>query len=112
MVSGRKAWILIEGKTFREIAKASGVQEATLRARYRPGITIRELVLGTRRKKKGFLAVDRMTLADGMTLREIAESVGLHYQTVYYRYRNGFRTYTELAARPYELCGKKKKEKK
>ncbi|MBO4725884.1 MAG: hypothetical protein J5622_05195 [Firmicutes bacterium] len=108
MGSGRKAWILIEGKTFREIAKASGVQEATLRARYRPGITIRELVNGTKRGKtqKDFLAVGDMTLS------EIAEYAGLSYHTVYWRYRNGFDTYAELTARPHELRGKKEKEKK
>ena len=105
MGSGRKPIILIEGKSFREIAKRYGIREATLRARYRPGITVRELVGGTKRgmTPKGFLAVGDMTLS------EIAAEAGLPYHTVYWRYRNGFTKYAELTAGLYELRGAKKK---
>lgn len=105
MGSGRKPIILIEGKSFREIADKYGIREATLRARYRPGITVRELVGGTKRgmTPKGFLAVGDMTLS------EIAAETGIAYHTLYWRYRNGFTKYAELTAGLYELRGTKKK---
>lgn len=105
MGSGRKPTILIEGMSIREIANLYGIREATLRARYRPGITVRELVNSTKcgRNPEGFLA------AGDMTISEIAEYAGLSYQTVHWRYRNGFTTYAELTAGLYEIRGTKKK---
>lgn len=99
MANGRKPTILIEGKSMREIADRYGIRETTLRARYHPGITLRELV----RRSKDFRA------AGDMTLSEIAAEAGLQYHTVYWRYRNGFTTYAELTAGLYEIRGTKKK---
>lgn len=105
MANGRKPTILIEGKSLREISERYGIREATLRARYRPGITVRELVGGTKRgmTPKGFLAVGDMTLS------EIAAETGIAYHTLYWRYRNGFTKYAELTAGLYELRRTKKK---
>lgn len=105
MGSGRKAEILIEGLSFREIAEKYGIREATLRARYRPGCTVQELVSFTFRKKtqKNALSVK------GMTLSEIARRTGLSYNTLYWRYRSGFTSYDELTAQRYVLRGAKKK---
>lgn len=99
MVNGRKPTILIDGKSIREIADRYGIRETTLRARYYPGITLRELVC----RSKDFRA------AGDMTLSEIAAEAGLPYHTVYWRYRNGFTTYAELTAGLYEIRGTKKK---
>ena len=105
MANGRKPTILIEGKSFREIAERYGIREATLRARYRPGITLRELVCRT---KQGMMPKDFRVVGD-MTLSEIAAEAGLPYQTVYWRYRNGFTKYAEVTAGLYELRRTKKK---
>ena len=105
MARGKKPTILIDGQSFREISKRYGIRETTLRARYRPGITVRELVNSTKcgRNPKDFRA------AGDMTLSEIAADAGLSYNTVYWRYRNGFTTYAELTAGLYEIRGTKKK---
>lgn len=101
----RKPTILIEGKSLREIADRYGIYEGTLRARYHPGITLRELVCRTKQgmMPKGFRVVGDMTLS------EIAAEFGLSYNTVYWRYRHGFTTYAELTARSHELRRTKKK---
>lgn len=101
----RKPTILIEGKSLREIADRYGIREGTLRARYHPGITLREIVESTKlgMMPKGFPVVGDMTFS------EIAAEFGLSYNTVYYRYRHGFTTYAELTAGPRELRRTKKK---
>lgn len=105
MVNGRKPTILIDGKSIREISDRYGIREATLRARYHPGITLRELVGRTKlgMTPKGFRAVGDMTLS------EIAAESGLPYNTVYWRYRQGFTRYAELTAERYSLRRTKKK---
>lgn len=105
MANGRKPTILIEGKSIREIADRYGIREGALRARYHPGITLRELVCKTKQgmMPKGFRAVGDMTLS------EIAAEFGLPYNTVYWRYRHGFTTYAELTAERNSLRRTKKK---
>ena len=106
MANGRKPTILIEGKSLREISERYGIREGTLRARYHPGITLRELVCKTKQgmMPKGFRVVGDMTLS------EIAAESGLHYNTIYWRYRHGFTTYAELTAGLHALRKTKKKK--
>ena len=66
MVSGRKPTILIEGKSFAEISKAHGISECALRQRYKPGISLGELL---RKRQRGGRSIHYV---DGVTLGELS----------------------------------------
>lgn len=101
MGSGRKAEILVEGKSFREISEDCGIREATLRARYRPGCTIKDLVEHTGRKVQGNAPV-----MNGLTLSQIAQRTGIPYHTLYWRAKHGYDTFAALISGRYELRNK------
>lgn len=109
MGSGRKAEILIEGKSFREISEDCGIREATLRARYRPGCTIKDLVENTGRKT-GRTTGGECRAANGLTLSEISRQTGIPYHTLYWRAKHGYDTYAALISERYELRNKGERE--
>ena len=76
---GRKATILIEGKTIREIAAELGMREATVRTRAFPGCTLQDIM------RPRYESV----VIDGMTLAEISKMTGISKNTLYWRYRHG-----------------------
>lgn len=98
MASGRIPTIRIEGKTIREISAETGIREATLRARMRPGCTIKDLM---GRKTDG--RADDAILIDGMTLGEISAATGISKQTLYWRYKHGRTDYKSLTVGRYGL---------
>ena len=98
MASGRIPTIRIEGKTIREIAAETGIREATLRARVRPGCTIKDIV---GRNTDG--RADDAILIDGMTLGEISAATGISKQTLYWRYKHGRTDYESLTVGRYGL---------
>lgn len=95
MARGRKATILIEGKTIREISVETGIREATLRARVFPGCTVSDLV--------GYKGGVDEVIIDGMTLCEIAKATGIPKPTLYWRYRHGRADYESLTVGRYGL---------
>ncbi len=97
MGRGRIPTIRIEGKTIREISSETGIREATLRARVRPGCTINDI---TGRKEWGNGGAIRV---NGMTLCEIAKATGISYDTLYWRYSHGRTDYESLTVGRYGL---------
>lgn len=97
MASGRLPTIRIEGKTIREISAETGIREATLRARMRPGCTIKGIT-GRRDGRNG-----ETILVNGMTLCEIAKVTGISYDTLYWRYNHGRTDFGALTAGRYGL---------
>lgn len=91
MGSGRKPRVLIEGKTIREISAETGIREATLRARMRPGCTVKDLSRRT---------ADEI-LIKGMTLSEISAATGISKHTLYWRYHHGRTDFESLTAGRY-----------
>lgn len=87
MVSGRKPTILIEGKSFAEISEAHGISECALRQRWRPGISLGELL----RERK---SVQPIHYVDGFTLGELSKRYGIPYQTLYWRFKHGIKNIT------------------
>lgn len=87
MVSGRKPTILIEGKSFAEISKAHGISECALRQRWKPGITLGELL---RERKSG----QPIHYVDGVTLGELSKRCGIPYPTLYWRFKHGIKNIT------------------
>lgn len=87
MVSGRKPTILIEGKSFAEISKAHGISECALRQRWKPGITLGELL---RERKSG----QPTHYVDGITLGELSKRYGIPYPTLYWRFKHGIKNVT------------------
>lgn len=87
MVSGRKPTILIEGKSFAEISKAHGISECALRQRYKPGITLGELL---RKRQSG----RPIHYVDGVTLGELSKRYGIPYPTLYWRFKHGIKNVT------------------
>ena len=102
MTSGRKPTILIEGKSFREISAEYGIHPMTLRARWYPGITIKELVKAPRH---GF----RTLRVDGITLKELSRRHGISYMTLYWRLMHGMVTVESITRARYEPRARKKK---
>lgn len=98
MGSGRKATVLIEGKTIREISAETGIREATLRARMRPGCTIKDLV-----EYKPDGRVMESTTVNGMTIREISAATGIPKDTLYWRYNHGRTDFESLTVGRYGL---------
>ena len=98
MGSGRKATVLIEGKTIREISAETGIREATLRARMRPGCIIKDIV---GRKTDG--RDDDAMLINGMTLREISAATGISKHTLYWRYKHGRTDFESLTSGRYRV---------
>lgn len=98
MGSGRKATVLIEGKTIREISAETGIREATLRARMRPGCTIKDLV-----EYKTDGRIMGVVTVDGMALKEISAKTGIPKETLYWRYRHGRTDYESLTVERYGL---------
>lgn len=101
MGSGRKATILIEGKTIREIAAETGMREATVRSRAFPGCTLQDIM----RPRYESVVIDDMTLA------EISDTTGISKNTLYWRYKHGRKTIAELTAGLYDRLNKKETEK-
>ena len=87
MVSGRKPTILIEGKSFAEISKAHGISECALRQRYKPGISLGELL---RKRQRG----RSIHYVDGVTLGELSKRYGIPYPTLYWRFKHGIKNVT------------------
>lgn len=87
MVSGRKPTILIEGKSFAEISKAHGISECALRQRWKPGITLGELL---RNRQRGI----PIHYVDGFTLGELSKRYGIPYPTLYWRFKHGIKNIT------------------
>lgn len=87
MVSGRKPTILIEGKSFAEISEAHGISECALRQRWRPGITLGELL---RKRQRG----RPIHYVDGVTLGELSKRYGIPYPTLYWRFKHGIKNVT------------------
>lgn len=87
MVSGRKPTILIEGKSFAEISKAHGISEGALRQRWKPGITLGELL---RKRQCG----RPIHYVDGVTLGELSKRYGIPYPTLYWRFKHGIKNVT------------------
>lgn len=98
MGSGRKATVLIEGKTIREISAETGIREATLRARMRPGCTIKDLVEHTADGR-----AYETVIIDGMTLRELSAITGISKDTLYWRYKHGRTDFEALTTGRYAL---------
>lgn len=89
MVSGRKPTILIEGKSFAEISETHGISERALRQRWKPGITLGEL-LRKRQRGRPIRYVD----GDGVTLGELSTRYGIPYPTLYWRFKHGIKHIT------------------
>lgn len=87
MVSGRRPTILIEGKSFAEISKEHGISECALRQRWKPGITLGELL----RERK---SVRPIHYVDGVTLGELSKRYGIPYPTLYWRFKHGIKNIT------------------
>lgn len=87
MVSGRKPTILIEGKSFAEISKAHGISESALRQRWRPGISLDELL---RKRQRG----RPIHYVNGVTLGELSKYHGIPYPTLYWRFKHGIKNIT------------------
>jgi transposase-like protein len=87
MVSGRKPTILIEGKSFAEISKAHGISECALRQRWKPGITLGELL---RKRQRG----NPIHYVDGVTISELSKRYGIPYPTLYWRFKHGIKNIT------------------
>lgn len=87
MVSGRKPTILIEGKSLAEISKAHGISEGALRQRWKPGITLGELL---RKRQCG----RPIHYVDGVTLGELSKRYGIPYPTLYWRFKHGIKNVT------------------
>ena len=87
MVSGRKPTILIEGKSFAEISKAHGISECALRQRWKPGITLGELL---RKRQRG----RSIHYVNGISLGELSKRYGIPYPTLYWRFKHGIKNVT------------------
>jgi transposase-like protein len=87
MVSGRRPTILIEGKSFAEISEAHGINECALRQRWRPGITLSELL---RKRQRG----NPIHYVDGVTISELSKRYGIPYPTLYWRFKHGIKNIT------------------
>ena len=87
MISGRKPTILIEGKSFAEISKAHGISECALRQRWKPGITLGELL---RKRQRG----RPIHYVDGVTIGELSKHYGIPYPTLYWRFKHGIKSVT------------------
>lgn len=87
MVSGRRPTILIEGKSFAEISEAHGISECALRQRWRPGITLGELL---RKRQRG----NPIHYVDGVTIGELSKRYGMSYSTLYWRFKHGIKNIT------------------
>lgn len=92
MVSGRRPTILIEGKSFAEISEAHGISECALRQRWRPGITLGELL---RKRQRG----DPIHYVDGVTISELSKRYGMPYSTLYWRFKHGIKNITVAVIR-------------
>lgn len=90
---GRKATVLIDGKTIREISDETGIREATIRTRMFPGCTIEDI---TECRAASILI-------DGMTLTEIATATGISKNTLFWRYKHGRTDYEALTVGRYGL---------
>lgn len=88
MVSGRKPTILIEGKSFAELSKTHGISECALRQRWRPGITLGELL---RKRQRGG---GQVHYVEGVSLGELARRHGIPYSTLYWRFKHGIKNIT------------------
>ena len=87
MISGGKPTILIEGKSFAEISKAHGISECALRQRWKPGITLGELL---RKRHRG----RPIHYVDGVTIGELSKHYGIPYPTLYWRFKHGIKSVT------------------
>lgn len=92
MVSGRKPTILIEGKSFAEISKSHDISESALRQRWRPGITLGELL---RKRQRG----RPIHYVNGVALGELSKYHGIPYPTLYWRFKHGIKNITVAVIR-------------
>lgn len=94
----RISTITIEGMTLKELAKRSGIEEMTLRARYRACIQRGETPNIELLARDSLIAGGGLTV-EGVSLRHLARLYGIPYGTLYWRYRHGCQTISALIAR-------------
>lgn len=101
MSSGKKAVILIDGRTIREISAATGIREATLRARASKlaGCSVEDITDAWEQKK---------VRIGGKTFAEISRETGIPEHTLRWRYAHGVTDLSALTAPQYSYYRRQK----